>query len=46
MRWFHDEYLTRGDDLQELTWLGKSYDYDNPGPIVAYPPNAAVFNSP
>lgn len=38
---FHDTYtVTRGDTL---TKIGKRYGYDNPGPIVAYPPNAERF---
>jgi hypothetical protein len=41
---FHDEYTTTGARLEELTELGRMHGYENPGPIVAYPPNVGHFN--
>jgi hypothetical protein len=42
---FHDLYRTKGVDAQELFRVCKSHGYDNPGPIIAYPPNQSVFNT-
>jgi len=40
---FYDVYKARGRDPFELVNLAKSYGYDNPGPIVKFPPNGKVF---
>jgi hypothetical protein len=40
---FHDTYLASGSSHEELQWLLATYRFDNPGPIVAYPPNAGHF---
>jgi len=40
---FYDVYVARGNDVNELTTIGRKYGYDNPGPIVAFPPNRACF---
>jgi len=40
---FHDAYVVRAGDT--LTSIARTYNYSNPGPIVAYPPNQALFPS-
>jgi hypothetical protein len=40
---FHDLYRIRGNDPLELKGIAKAWGYDNPGPIVLYPPNSALF---
>ncbi len=38
-----DTYNAHGNDVNELAQLARSGGYDNPGPIVAFPPNSKVF---
>ena len=40
---FYDTYTARGNDVTEITTLARRHGFDNPGPIVAFPPNQAVF---
>ena len=38
-----DSYTARGNDAAELNTLAKARGFSNPGPIVAFPPNSAIF---
>ena len=40
---FYDRYVARGNDVSEITTLARRHGYDNPGPIVSFPPNQAQF---
>jgi len=42
--WFHDLFETRRPEFLSRMLVGKfGYGNSNPGPVVAYPPNAALF---
>jgi hypothetical protein len=40
---FYDHYIARGNSVSELTEIARSHGYDNPGPIVCFPPNSNIF---
>jgi hypothetical protein len=40
---FHDAYHVKSGD--NLTRIARAHLFDNPGPIVAYPPNASFFRN-
>ena len=40
---FHDTYTVKQGDT--LTSIAKQFGFDNPGPIVGYPPNASALNA-
>lgn len=45
MHYFYDLYLTAGEGKDELLRIARRKGFTNPGPIVAFPPNAAVFRN-
>jgi hypothetical protein len=40
---FYDVFVARGNDVSEIAKLARRHGYDNPGPIVSFPPNEAQF---